>query len=136
MDIGKLLLLGGAAFVGYKYFMEPTAIPVSTAPGGIQPAATPSLPATNPTTTRGLILGEAAKQNYTATSTLNADQWNWFYRKARGVDSPADPGLFGESRGPNMTFDEYYTWASQHGLSGYRGVGYVPTSRLMVMEME
>lgn len=117
MDIGKLLLLGGAAFVGYEMFMKPAA--VVTSAGGIQPAA-PVTPATNPATTRTLMLAEAVKQNYTPASTLNADQWNWFYQKVRGVDSPADPGTFGESRGPLMNFDEYFAWATGHGLSGYR----------------
>lgn len=118
MDIGKLLLLGGAAFVGYEMFMKPAAVVVDTAPGGIKPVTT--TPATNPGTTRSLILAEAAKQNHTAASVMNADNWNWFYQKARGIDSPADPGLFGESRGPMMNFDEYFTWATGHGLSGYR----------------
>lgn len=122
MDIGKLLLLGGAAYIAYEYFIAPAATPAATAPaGGIQPAApaTPS-PAANPLTTQQMVLAAAAKANPPFTQGT-VDQWDFYYTQARGIDAP-DPGGYvtADQRAEILTFPEWWALASAHGLSGYR----------------
>ena len=118
MDIGKLLLLAGGAYIAYEYFIAPAT--TSTAPvGGIQPATTPTPPATtNPLTTQQLVLAEAGKAGFVQGS---ADQWDTFYKTVRNIDAP-DPlsYLTPETRGEILTFPEWWSLASAHGLSGYR----------------
>lgn len=122
MDIGKLLLLGGAAYIAYEYFIAPAATPAAAAPaGGIQPAApaTPP-PAANPLTTQQMVLAAAAKANPPFTQGT-VDQWDFYYTQARGIDAP-DPGGYvtADQRAEILTFPEWWALASAHGLSGYR----------------
>lgn len=121
MDIGKMLLLGGAAYLAYEYFYAPGSTATSTAPGGILPANAPipaPTPTTNPLTTQQMVLAEATRSGFTQGS---ADQWNTFYKTVRAIDAP-DPGsyLTAENRGEVLTFPEWWGLASAHGLSGYR----------------
>jgi hypothetical protein len=124
MDIGKLLLLGGAAYVAYEFFIAPAAVPATVPVGGIQPAtattAPPAPPAANPLTTQQLVLALANKQNPPFTQGT-VDQWDFYYQQVRGIDAP-DPGgyLTADTRGEILTFPEWWSLASAHGLSGYR----------------
>ncbi len=130
LDIGKLLLVGGAAFVGYKVFMEPKAV-VSSEPetAGIKPAPAGA----NPMTTSTLVQAAAAKDGFTIG---NVWQWDHYYKSVRGVDANLADKIEEDQRMKSLTFPEWWSIAQANGLSGFRGVGYVPTSRLMVMEME
>lgn len=121
MDIGKLLLLGGAAYIAYEYFYAPAMVTL-IAPGGIQPAATSPAPtpAANPLTTQQMVLAVAGKQNPPFTQGT-VDQWDFYYKAARGIDAP-DPGGYvtADQRAEILTFPEWWALASAHGLSGYR----------------
>ncbi len=119
MDIGKLLLLGGAAYIAYEYFIAPASTPAPTSPGGIQPAAVQ--PTVNPATSQGMVLALANKAGFT---TANSDQWGTLYAQARGIPAP-DPlsYLTPDTRGEILTFPEWWALASAHGLSGYRRAG-------------
>jgi hypothetical protein len=118
MDIGKFLLFGAAAYVGYQYFYKPSTV-VTPPAGGIQPAAQLPTPTTNPLTTQSLILAAAAKNNFTMG---NFDDWGYYYQQARGVRAPSPDTLgFTEAdQGKQLTFAEWWGTASAHGLSGYR----------------
>jgi hypothetical protein len=123
MDIGKLLLFGGLAYVAYEYFLAPAAAPATTPAGGIQPANSPAPTASsaaNPLTTQQMVQAIAAKQNPPFTQGT-IDQWDYYYKQARGIDAP-DPGgyITADQRGEILTFPEWYALASAHGLSGYQ----------------
>jgi len=130
LDIGKLLLVGGAAFVGYKFFMEPKAVASTPPPdtAGIKPAVGAS-----PATTASLVQAAAAKDGFTLG---NVWQWDYYYKSVRGVDANLADKIEEDQRMKNLTFPEWWSIAQANGLSGFRGVGYVRTSRLMAMEME
>lgn len=143
MDISKLLLLGGAGYLGYKFFIEPASAPAAVAPvgAGIVPVNTPA-PTTNPNTTRNMVLAAAGD-----FKVGNVWEWDFFYKKARGVDADLAAKIPEADRMKNLTFDEWWAVAQANGLSGViptsrvmmpqrRGVGYIPASRLMVMDME
>lgn len=147
MDITKLLLLGGAGYLGYKFFLQPSA-PVPSAVGaapplsGIVPAA-----GANAATTRNLVQAAAAKDGFTIG---NVWQWDWYYNKVRGVEAGLAEKIDEAQRAKNLTFDEWWSVAAANGLSGVvpttgamfplrrrAGVGYIPADgRLMIMEME
>ena len=118
MDIGKLLALGAAGFLGYKYFLAPkVAAPPTTDPSKV-PGPTP--PITNPVTTQSLVQAAAAKGGFTSGTV---DEWNFYYGQARGIAAP-DPGDWGfddSNRAQILTFPEWWATASSHGLSGRSG---------------
>ena len=125
MDIGKLIALGIAAYLGYEYFLAPKSGAVSTSPGGIQPGPTPPVtqptPAASAATTQSLVLAAAAKDNFTSGTV---DQWDWYYGKARGIPAPdpiSDWGMTDVTRNEILTFPEWWNLASSHGLSGRSG---------------
>lgn len=148
MNLTKLLLIGGAGYLAYEYFLKPAEVDAAPAiaAAGIVPAATTPASAANATTTQALVKAAAAAGGFTSG---NVDQWNYFYAQARGIPAPAPDtwGVTDSNRAQVLTFDEWWDLASSHGLSGViptgrpmmqpaRGVGYIPTKRLMVMEME
>lgn len=147
MDITKLLLMGGAGYLAYEFFLKPADPVVSVAPAaGIVPASTAPASTTNATTTQALVKAAATKGGFNSGTV---DQWNYFYAQARGIPAPHPDqwGVTDANRAQTLTFDEWWSLASSHGLSGVvptgrpmmnfaRGVGYIPANRLMVMEME
>lgn len=132
MDITKLLLIGGAAWIGYG-LLKPQAV-AAPAAGGILPANTPA-PSNTAASTLALLKSEEEKNGFTIGSV---DQHNYYYAKVRGVApaSPEDWGIGPELRGRQMNVSEYWALASSNGLSGMRGVGYVRAPRLAIMEAE
>ncbi len=135
MDIGKLLLLGGAGYLAYQYFGKPTQ--PTTTPGGIQPtAALP--PLTNSAITYQLMKQAASRDGF---SQGTIDQWNYFYSTpdVRGIAAPdpVDWGFDGDKRNLQMTLDEWWSTAEAHGLAGLRG-GYLraPLTSLSIMEAQ
>lgn len=113
MDIGKLILVGGAAFVGYQ-FMKPKE-PVTSATGaGVQPPSTPP-PTSNVVPATKAMIRTAAGSLDNAT----ADAWGWYYHGARNVDAPAPETYLSEAdRFKNLSLDEWWALVSQHGVSG------------------
>lgn len=136
MDIAKIALIGGAAFIGWKYLMPavPSAAPLPA--GGILPASTPVATA-NPVaaTTLSLLQAEELKNGF---SMGNVHQHNYYYTKVRGVAPPAPDqwGMSDDMQGRIMSLPEYWSLATSNGLSGYRGVGYIRAPRLAIMEAE
>ncbi|SRR5258706_7983 len=124
MDIGKLIALGVAGYLGYEYFLAPKSSSAPVSPGGLIPGPTPPAPPTpaaNPTTTAGLVQAAALKDNFTSGTV---DQWDWYYGKARGIPAPdpiADWNMTDVTRNEILTFPEWWNLASSHGLSGRSG---------------
>lgn len=144
MNLAKLLLLGGAGFLAYRYYQRHEDPAGGAGSGGgakfdwdsilgggsaggssgggytqlpVVNAPPGNPPVTNPVTTRSLVQAEAAKHGFTIGSV---HQWNWYYLQARGVapPSPDQWGLTPDDDNRQMTFDEWWALASGHGLSG------------------
>jgi CubicO group peptidase (beta-lactamase class C family) len=118
-DLGKILLLGGAAYLAYEFFFAPAAAPATAPAAGPQPATAPT-PTANPQTTQQLIQAAAAADTPPFTQGT-ADQWDVYYSRVRGIAAP-DPGsyLTADNRAEIFTFPEWWALASAHGLSGYK----------------
>ena len=117
------VLLGGAAYVAYKYFTGTTTlVPAPVASTGTTPVVGPAVPppATGPTTLQKL-------QAAGGTGALNADQWSYYWSQ---IGKPAiDPVTFNSAffpngrpddatQNPTMTADAFIAALATKGLSG------------------
>src|ERR1700686_1816617 len=98
MDLMKVALVGGEAWLAYEFFLNPTAAPgastgapatpsipsASTAPSAA--ASTPPPPVS--AGTRAALIAAAAAANL---SSVTADQWAYFYQQITGK-----PAIFGQ----------------------------------------
>ena len=132
MEIGKLLAIGAAGWLGYRYFLAPGVVAPAPA-GGIQPsgvAAPIPGPAANPLTTQSMVQDIATRAGFTAG---NVDQWNYYYGQARGIPAkdPLEMGFDDVTRQRVMTFPEWWATVSSHGMSGCggNGCGYIRAGR-------
>lgn len=123
MDIAKLLLIGVGGYVLYQVFQGqdnqvvgilPTTEPANVVPAVTTPSAVPAF--------KARVLEEMSKNGDTRT-TMDADNWGYYYQRAYGVAGP-DPDNIGlPSRGLLMTIDEWIGRIqplSVVGLSGLR----------------
>lgn len=118
-DIIKYAILGGVGYWVIKnYFPNllggtPTIIPSTSSVAPVY---------TNDTKTQ-IFNAAKTSQGIGWGGLLNADQWNYFYNKVRGVGGP-DPTLTfpGQDRSFMLNIDEYWAGVSKAGMGRY-GMG-------------
>lgn len=134
LDIGKFLLVGGAAYVAYELFFSGPATPAVATPAtgaGIVQASTPAA-------LQSSIAALEAAQNPPFT-TGTADQHGYYYAQASGK-AATDPGSYLTTANRQETF-ALPAWCSASGLCGIVNfnegmAGYFQTSRLAVFDEE
>lgn len=130
------VLLGGAAYIAYEWFMSPAVSlgDAATVPPTGTPATTPAAP------TVAYVPPSLTQQLATlagpGVTTLDADQWNYYYTSAapQGLGQPAISNfttLFfpngrpsDPSQNPQMTAAQFVAALGNPGLSGLNGRGW------------
>lgn len=132
MDLTKMLLIGGGAFIVYEMFLKPQTAVATT--GG-----TTATTQNTTNATQGSVSTQqpsnTAVANQTLQAVLNAmvaagedptkyhsvDTWNFYYQLIRGIPGPAPEQLF-----PNNPRTQTYSigewWAAMTG-AGLSGIG-------------
>jgi len=118
-DAIKIVLLLVGAYLVWLYLSRRGV----TAPP--QPATTegPTAATVPASATPDLVAAAAARAGYPAGATFTADQWNWFYRQARGTDAPDPLEVWpNRDRSYRMTLAEWWSGMSGAGLAGLRAL--------------
>ena len=145
MDIGKLLLVAGGAYVAYELFIAPAATtattPTTTTTAPVV-TAPPAPPLSSPATTQAGILALANNETPPLV-TATADSWGALYAQVRGVAAP-NPGGYLTAGSPQAQSGYLFSlpeWCGDSGLCGIvpmeRGFSdYQSAPRLALFELE
>lgn len=130
------LLIVGAAFIAYEFFLKPGATTATTT--GTTGGATNTTNATQGTVGQQQT-GSSAVANQTLNAVLNAmvaggedptkyhtvDTWNFYYNLVRGVPGPSPEELFPtKPRTQAYSIGEWWTAMTAKGLSGLGVIAY------------
>lgn len=132
MDLTKMLLIGGGAFVVYELFLKPQQ-------AGIATAGTTADTQNTTNATQGTVSSQQPTNTVVANQTLQAvinamatagedptryhsvDTWNYYYQLVRGIPGPAPESLF-PSNPRTQTYSIGEWWAAMTG-AGMSGIG-------------
>ena len=135
-NIMKVGLVGGGAYLLYKVYesyMEGTSSTTTEIPGVTSGAIENTIGISSATPATQTIQGwpkveETVLQQLAGTTTLQPDQWSWYYSQKTGIAIPGDVfdlafGPVGSAtRGMLYTVDDFYSRLRTAGL-GMSGLG-------------